>query len=256
VKPRSYLAALCAALAVALAVSCGDVPTLAGGVAFITPIQLPSPAVEADSSLHDSTGAVAPLRVQAFDRSGNVIPGVPVTYVVLTLPPRLTIAPDGTVTAKDTVLSPPAVQIVARVGDRLQTPTATLPIVPHPAALARGGLDTAVTLPAIKPLPVTVTGTWHGTTLPVFGVIVRYAISAIYPSSAAGSAVLTNTAGMRLRDSTTAVDTTDASGNATHSNLAVSVGVDSVVVLGRALDFNGKALPGSPQTFVLRARKP
>ena len=249
---RPYLAALCAALIIAAAVSCGEVPTLADGIAYIAPIQLKLPAVEADSSLHDSTGAVARLLVRAFDRSGSEIPGVPVTYVVLTLPPKLSITSDGMVKAADTVMS---VQIVGRVGATLQTPVATLPIVPHPTALSRGGLDTAVTLPAIKTLPVTVTGTWHGTTLPVFGVIVRYAITAIYPSSAAGSAVLANSAGVRLRDSTTAVDTTDASGNASHSNLAASVGVDSVIVLATARDFNGKALPGSPQTFVLRAKK-
>jgi hypothetical protein len=240
VKPRLYLAALCAAVVIVTAVSCGDVPTLPEGIAYISSIQLPAPAIEAASSLRDSTGAMAPLRVQAFDRSGAEILGVPVTYVVLTPPPRLTFKADGTATAADTVMS---VQIVGRVGATLQTPAATLPIVPHPTALSRGGLDTAVTLPAIKPLPATVTGSWHATTLPVFGVIVRYAISAIYPSSTAGSAVLT-----------TAADTTDASGNATHANLAVGIGIDSVIVRATANDFTGKALPGSPQTFVLRAR--
>ena len=249
--PRSYLLTLCAAVAVVAAISCGDVPSLPDGIAYITPIQLPMPAVEADSFLHDSTGAVAPLRVQAFDRSGNEILGVPVTFVVLTLPSKLSIGADSKVKAADTVMS---VQLVARIGDRLQTPPATLPIVPHPTAISRGGSDTALTLPAIKPLPVTVTGTWHNTTLPVFGVIVHYAISAIYPASAAGAAVLTNAAGGRLRDSTTAVDTTDASGNMSR-NLAVLTGVDSVVVQATALDFNARPLPGSPLTFVLRAKK-
>jgi hypothetical protein len=249
--PRSYLRTLCAAVAVVAAVSCGDVPSLADGIAFITPIQLPMPAVEADSFLHDSTGAVAPLRVQAFDRAGNEIVGVPVTFVVLTLPSKVTIGTDGTVKAADTVMS---LQIVAQIGDRLQTPPATLPLVPHPTAISRGGSDTSVTLPAIKALPVTVTGTWHNTTLPVTGVIVRYAITAIYPATAVGAAVLTNDVGGRLRDSTTAVDTADASGNASR-NLAVITGVDSVVVQATALDFNARPLSGSPLTFVLRAKQ-
>lgn len=237
--PRSYLMTLCAAVAIVTAASCGEVPTLPDNIAFVTPIQLPMPAVEADSFLHDSTGAVAPLRVQAFDRAGNEILGVPVTFLVITLPPKLTIGADGTVKAADTVTS---VQIVAQVGGFLQTPAATLPIVPHPTAFARGGSDTAFTLPNIKPLPVTVTGTWHNTTLPVFGVILRYAISAVYPASAAGSVVLT-----------TPVDTTDISGNATR-NLAVGTGVDSVIVLATALDFNAKPIPGSPLRFVFVAK--
>jgi hypothetical protein len=246
--PRSYLVTLCAAVAVVATVSCGEVPSLADNIAYITPIQLPSPAVEADSLLHDSTGAVAPLRVQAYARDGSEVLGVPVTYVVLTLPAKLTIGADGRVKATDTVMS---VQIVARIGDRLQTPAATLPIVPHPTAFSRGGSDTAVSLPAIKPLPVTVTGTWHNTTLPVYGVVVRYAISAVYPASAAGSAVLTNDVGGRLRDSTTAVDTTDQTSGSASRNLAVVSGIDSVVVLATALDFNAKPLPGSPLRFVL-----
>lgn len=248
--PRSYLMTLCSAVAIVAAVSCGEVPSLADGIAYITPIQLPMPAVEADSFLHDSTGAVAPLRVLAFDRSGNEVLGVPVTYVVLTLPSKLTIDAAGKVKAADTVMS---VQVVARVGDRLQTPPATLPIVPHPTAFARGGSDSAFTLPAIKPLPVTVTGTWHNTGLPVFGVILRYAITAVHPATAAGSAVLTNSVGGRMRDSTRSIDTTDVSGNASR-NLVVGIGVDSVVVQATALDFNARPLSGSPLTFVLRAK--
>jgi hypothetical protein len=249
--PRSYLVTLCSAVALVAAISCGDVPTLADGIAYITPIQLPMPAVEADSFLHDSTGAVAAMRVQAFDRGGNEILGVPVTFVVLTLPSKLTIGADGTVKAADTVMS---VQLVAQIGDRLQTPPTTLPIVPHPTAFSRGGNDSALTLPAIKPLPVTVTGTWHNTGLPVFGVILRYAITAIYPATAAGGAVLANDAGLRQRDSTTSIDTTDASGNASR-NLAVGTGVDSVVVQATALDFNARPISGSPLTFILRAKK-
>ena len=250
--PRSYLVTLCAAVAVVAAISCGDVPSLTDGIAYITPIQLPMPAVEADSFLHDSTGAVAPLRVQAFDRSGNEILGVPVTYVVVTLPSKISIGADGKVKAADTVMS---VQLVARIGDRLQTPPATLPIVPHPTVMSRGGSDSAFTLPAIKPLPVTVTGTWNNTVLPVFGVIVRYAITAVYPSTAAGAAVLANDAGGRLRDSTIAVDTTDAQSGSASRNLVVSAGIDSVVVQATALDFNARPLPGSPLRFVLIAKQ-
>jgi hypothetical protein len=237
--PRSYLMTLCAAVATVTAVSCGDIPSLPDNIAFVTPIQLPMLAVEADSFLHDSTGAVAPLRVQAFDRAGNEVLGVPITYLVLTLPPKLTIGSDGTVKAADTVMS---VQIVAQVGGFLQTPAATLYIAPHPTAFARGGSDTAFTLPNIKPLPVTVTGTWHNTTLPVPGVRVHYAISAVYPASAAGSVVLASPD-----------TTTDPSGNVTR-NLAVGTGVDSVIVLATALDFNAKPIPGSPLRFVFVAK--
>jgi hypothetical protein len=237
--PRAYLLTFCAAVAIVTAVSCGDIPSLPSNIAYTTPILLPMPAVEADSFLHDSTGAVAPLRVRAYDQAGTEILGVPVTYVVLTLPPKLTIAADGTVRAADTVMT---VQIAAQVGGFMQTPAATLYIAPHPTAFARGGSDTAFTLPNIKPLPVTVTGTWHNTTLPVPGVLLRYAVSAVYPASAAGSVVLA-----------LPVDTTDISGNATR-NLAVGTGVDSVIVLATALDFNAKPIPGSPLRFVFVSR--
>ena len=50
------------------------------------------------------------------------------------------------------------------------------------------------------------------------------------------------------------MDTTKTSGNASR-NLAVTTGVDSVVVQATALDFNARPLPGSPLTFVLRPKR-
>jgi hypothetical protein len=256
VKPRSSLAALGAAALIAAAGSCGDVPTLQGSIAYITPILLPSPAVAVNDYLRDSTGARAPLRVRAYDINGTEIPGVPVTYIVTPIDTGIHIDANGYLSASDSVRS---ATIVARIGDRLQTTAATLPVVPVPTSLSRPANaqlgDTAIVLPAIRALPVVVFGTWRSATSPVPGVVVRYAIDSVTPASAAGSAVLTNAVGTRLRpDSTVAVDTTIAStGTASHTNLVVAAGtgVRTVYVRAIARDFRGNPLAGSPVTFVL-----
>jgi hypothetical protein len=260
VRSRSLSAALGAAVVAAVAASCGEVPTLAGGIAYISPIQLPSPAVAVNDTLRDTLGIAAPLRVIAYDRSGNEIPGVAVTFISTSLKPTVAIDARGFVTAPDTVR---AVQIVARIGDRLQTTPATLQIGPQPTSMSRAtgatAADTAYPLPALRKLDVVITGLWHGKTLPAPGIIVRYRIDSLYTSSPVpdGIATLTNRAGLTLRpDSTMAVDTTDASGLATSTLVVLSSGgLDSVVVRIRARKLNADSLPGSPVRIVLKVKK-
>jgi hypothetical protein len=106
-------------------------------------------------------------------------------------------------------------------------------------------------------MAVGVTGVYRGARTPVNGVIVRYHIDSVYPTtSRTGNAVLTNSAGAIPRpDSTTAVDTTKGAG-ASSRNLVVSgSGVDSVVVRARASSLRGTSLRGSPVRFVLKVRK-
>ena len=78
------LAAIAAAVAT---LSCGDVPTLANGVAYYTPVLLPLPAVAAGDTLRDSFGRPAPLRVLAFSRDSQLVTGLTVVFVPTTLPP-------------------------------------------------------------------------------------------------------------------------------------------------------------------------
>jgi hypothetical protein len=261
VRSRASLVALGAAIVVAVAAACGDVPTLEGGIAYISPILLPSPAVAANDTLRDSLGVAAPLRVIAYDRGGNEIPGVPVTFIPISFPASvIAIDARGFVKATDTVR---AVQIVARIGARLQTTPATLQLVPQPTSMGRptgaAAADTAYPLPALRKLDVVITGLFREKTLPAPGIIVRYRIDSLYSSSAvpAGIATLTNRAGVTLRpDSTIAVDTTDATGLATSTLVVLSsAGLDSVVVRVRARKLNADSLPGSPVRIVLKVKK-
>jgi hypothetical protein len=167
-------AGLLALGAVAVTLSCGEVPTLQDGIAFYTPVQLPLPAVAAGDTLRDSLGHVAPLRVLAFTRDSQEITGLTVTYTPVTLPFDVTIdSATGILVARDTLRS---VQFVGRIGDRFQTTVATLQIVPEPTTISGPGDtsgDTAISVLTPKVLSVTVTGLFRGVTTPVNGIIVR-----------------------------------------------------------------------------------
>ena len=66
--------------------ACGDVPTFQEGVAYITPVILPSPAVALGDTLRDSTGAVAPLRLFGIDSDGDTVRTLTPVFVVTTVP--------------------------------------------------------------------------------------------------------------------------------------------------------------------------
>ena len=259
-RRRSYVAVLGAVLGTAVvAVSCGEVPTLENGIAYITPVVLPSPAVAAGDTLRDSLGVAAPLRVRAFGRDSQEITGLPVTFVPTALPADVTIDTNGYLVARDTVRS---VQLVGRIGDRLQTSVATLLIVPQPLSLGRpAGAeagDTALSLPALKPLPVTVTGIYRSLSTPVNGIIVRYRIDSLVPAAGPlGRATLTNATGVSQRpDSTIAADTTKSAGNASRNVLVLAgSGVERVFISASARRLDGAPLQGSPISFVLDVRK-
>ncbi|HEY2065151.1 MAG TPA: hypothetical protein VGG84_04275 [Gemmatimonadaceae bacterium] len=245
---------------VATATSCGEVPTLENGIAYIT-FTLPSLAVGVGDVLRDSLGNPAPLQIRAFDRSGNEIPATDVSWLATPVPKGngVTIDANGLVTAGDTMAS---VQIVGRVGATLQTTPATLIVVPQPDSIsAITGTDTSLTrdLPALDTMRVAVTGIYQAARVPVQGILVRYHIDTVYAAAGTqGYAVLTNAAGVVPRpDSTTVVDTTKSAaplpGSAAPTLVAGS-GLDSVVVRVRASRFNGQPLNGSPVRFVLKRR--
>ena len=253
---RRHLMASAAALSgLVVAIACGDVPTLENGIAFFTTVLLPLPAVAAGDTLRDSLGHVAPLRVRLFGRDSQEITGVPVTFVPTALPSNVTIDSNGVLVAQDTVRS---VQIVGRIGDRLQTSPVTLLIVPEPSTITRAdnaAADSLFDVPALRALPVTVSGLFRGVVTPVNGIIVRYRIDSLQPSSAApGSAVLTNPTGGLLRpDSTIAVDTTKSAGTATRNVLVrAGSGVQRVFISVSAQRLrDATPLVGSPVQFVL-----
>jgi hypothetical protein len=251
--------ALALGTAVVAAVSCGEVPTLANDVAYITPVLLPLPTVAAGDTLRDSLGRATPLKVRAFGRDGQEILGLATTFLPTALPADVTIDADGYLVARDTVSS---VQLVGRVGDQLQTTVATLLIVPEPSAIVRPAADlagdTVLTIP-VRALPVTVTGVYRGTATPVNGIIVRYRVDSLHPSSIpSGRAVLTNAAGNVSRpDSLVAADTTDASGSASRTVIVLAgSGVDTVFVSASAQRLrDGAPVGGSPVRFTVAVRR-
>lgn len=242
----------------AVALACGEVPTLDQGIAYISPIILPAPAVAIGDQLRDSLGNVAPLRIEAFGRNDEPLPDPQATFLPTVVPSLISISADGIVTASDTVSTVKTVQIVGRVGSKLQTTAVSLLIVPQPDSLGRTSDSlTTATLPASDTMRVTVTGlTGAGSRVAVPGIVVRYRIAGVYgPGADSATAVLTLPGGALSRpDARLAVDTTDASGLASRT-LVVAGNVDSVVVYVRARSLRGEPLHGDSLRFILRPKQ-
>ena len=253
-----------AALVIA-GLACGEVPTFQEGVAYISPVILPAPAVALGDTLRDSTGVVTPLRLYGIDSDGDTVSTIAPVFVVTTVPgPSVTLTPANFVIG-DSVRP---VQIVGQVGSRLQTPVATLDVVRQPDSIAATGA-TSTRFPApggtevtsIVSLGVSVTSPPVGTTVLRAGVksiIVRYEVTRVFPVTATipdTTLVLLDDGGrFRLPTGRTTVDTTDASGNATRRIRAIPLGFDSVEVIASANDLRGVPLKGSPIRFVVTTR--
>jgi hypothetical protein len=246
---------ICAAVALLLA--CGEVPTFSDNIASISGVELPSLVVEVGDTLRDSTGAKAPLKVEAFDLSGAPIAGVPVTYIVSPIDAGIHIDANGYLTASDSIR---IVHIVARVGDRLQTAEAILNVVPIPDQITgTGTTDPLVGLVPKGPLQVTVTGSRKGTRAPTQGVVVAYQILSVNGNKAVDPVrvFLEDDQSAPLRDTpTAAIDTTDASGIATRFVVVSdTTGISSVQVRATARPLHGETLTGNPVTFSIPLKK-
>jgi hypothetical protein len=242
-------------VAAVAALSCGEVPTLDEGIAYISPIILPAPAVAMGDTLRDSLGNVTPLRIEAFGRNDEPLPDPQATYLPTLVPSKIAISGTGIVTA-DTASAAQTIQIVGRVGNKLQTTAASLLVVPQPDSLGRTSDEvTEGKLPALDTLRVTVTGVNPaGTRVGVPGIIVRYRISGVFGSGASSATAILTLDGRTVSrpDSTASVDTTDTSGLASRTLVVAGTGVDSVVVLVRARSLRGVPLNGDSLRFVLR----
>ena len=263
-RPRLSPALLGGAAVLVAGLACGDVPTFPEGVAYITPVILPSPAVALGDTLRDSTGAVAPLRLFGIDSDGDTVSTLTPVFVVTTVP-----GPTVTLTATNLVIgdSVRPVQIVGQVGTRLQTPVATLDVVRQPDSISATGATstrfpapTGTEVSSTVSLGVSVTSPPAGTVLRagVKSIIVRYAVTRIFPATATipdTTLVLLDDAGrFLLPTGRTTADTTDASGSATRRIRAIPLGFDSVEVSASANTLRGVPLKGSPIRFVVTTR--
>jgi hypothetical protein len=255
-------ALLAGAALVVGALSCGEVPTLPDGVAYISSVILPSPAVAKGDTLRDSTGRVAPLRLYGIGRAGDTITTITPVFVFTTVPRNgMTITVQNLLIGGDSVRT---VQIVGQVGTRLQTPPVPLDVVYQPdsiaastSATARFPVPAAGEVTAAVSLGAIVTSAAGSTRAGVKSIIVRYAVTNVFPAGAPvpdTTLVLIDDSGRFLGTGRTAVDTTDASGNSSRRIRAVPFGFDSVEVTAAANNLKGVALKGSPIRFMITTK--
>lgn len=254
-SPAPRFLAACAAAIIVLA--CGNVPTLADGIAYVSAIDLPSIAVGAGDQLRDSVGNPAPLRIRAYDKGDQLIADVSATFLVSPIDIGIHIDAKGFLTASDSVRG---VRVVARVGDRLQTTEALLYVVPIPDQIAgTATTDSLPGAPAKGALQVTVTGTRGSTRLPTQGIVVRYQIVAVNGSTTIDSArvFLVDDANNPLRNSTTtAIDTTDASGIAKRFvTVSDTTGIRTIEIRATARPLHAETIGGNPVRFLLPLKK-
>jgi hypothetical protein len=260
-------AVVAGAALLAAVLSCGDVPTLPEGVAYITAVILPSPAVALNDTLRDSVGVVAPVRLYGIDNSGDTVRSLSPVFLVTTVPGKSVRLVAGDLVIGDSVRT---AQIVGQVGSRLQTPPASLDVVRQPDSIAaasnsstRFPVPTGSEVTSTVALGVTVTSPPSETNPPipragVKSIIVRYSVTNVFPANATipdTTLVLLDEAGrFQLPSGRASVDTTDAAGTASRRIRAIPLGFDSVEIRVSANNLRGVPLKGSPIRFVVTTK--
>lgn len=237
------------------AAACIDLSTDPDEVVAIEFLPAPWPSVVAGDTLRDAQGQVAPLQAQLFDASGDVVSGVPVTFLsrgnlVTVTGAGLVIAADGADGRAELVASAPGLQSEVR----------PLEVVLSPDSMVAGNpVDTLRWV--IPDVPATNTSPDLGARLVHFGAtdttgvrawIVAYRLEfggQVVPADDTTLVYLVNTAGRPQ-----SVDTSDANG-AVALRVRVRPGpglgaLDSAIVTLEA-QFQGIPLPGGPVRFVV-----
>jgi hypothetical protein len=260
----------CLLAAGAALVACFELSAPASDLGSISSLELAWPSVVIGDSLRDSTGDPAPLRVEAFDGSGQLVTDAHVTFIALDT--GLSVTGTGFVIGERFRTSP--AKIVAHVqrgGDVLQTPEINVDVVPRPDSVSPFGFDTlpvkAYTLTGIADtswitsdsIKVTVSNRSRAASDPntagVRSWIVRYEIT--NPNEGVGGAVSAFFAG-GVGNPTVIVDTTDANGVAFRQVIlrtvvlppASKIRVHEVKVTATVRE-RGQNVPGSPIQFVV-----
>jgi hypothetical protein len=257
-RSRKMVGLACTGAMVATALSCGDVPTLPGGVAYISGVIAPSLAVAAGDTLRDSLGRVAPLRVDAYDRNGELVPGIEVHFLVTSLDSGIKIdSATGYLIASDSLRT---IRLVGQTLGRLQTPEITLQVVPQPDQLqpksGSGAIKPDASFGGIvsPPLDVTVSGVRSGSRVGVPSILVRYEITTVFAPAGqpdTAFALVGDAKKFDIKAPRVAVDTTDANGFASRRVRVTSDAFDSLRVTVTASDLKNQKLAGSPFTYTL-----
>lgn len=212
---------------------------------------LPFPAVVAGDSLRDTTGAVVPIRAQAFNYLGEELPDVPLSYLILDR--GATIDPATGVVRGDSIRETP-VRVVAFL-DGIQTQSQPLFIVPAPDSLMTTAgedtleyslVDTTANVSAQLAVQLLSAG---DPPVPVRGWIVSFEIT--YAASPGLAAII----GDASRESS--IDTTSADGSASRRIRVrpeeLTATADSVVLMATAR-YRGAHVRGSPARLVVHLR--
>ena len=272
-KKSLTLVFCCVALII---VACLDVTSPPGGIGSFTNIIQPSPSVVVGSDMLDSTGAVAPLRVDVFGANGEPLStGVEISFLSIdtTKPPAVTVTGNGFVHGDSVRVA--GSLVVANVGGRFQTVPDTLRVTVPPDRSRKEDqpLLTLTLVPPTdsnatknqRPLKLTVSGSLpagaKGAPADTFavGFIVDYRIVSAPASTSAGRAVrlLNDNNKDATRDTTSASDPGVASlklqfNPAFFSDQALLGGTKTdTVQVEVTVHYNGQAAAQTPSTFVV-----
>jgi hypothetical protein len=103
---------------------------------------VPSPSIVSGDSLRNLEGVAQPLRARAYNIAGDLIPDVPVTFIVIDTSDALVLDPVTNVLTAMGSTRRGTARVVASIGS-LQTTPQVIEIVPRPVSVARSGtIDT------------------------------------------------------------------------------------------------------------------
>ena len=253
------IAALLGTIAVLTALACVDM-SAPSGAASISALLLPSPSVVVGDTMRDSTGAVASLRVIAYDASDSPISGLPTLFFISDSANAAHIAKSSFLVGD----KQGTVRVIGQVSG-VQTLPASVPVTVAPTTFAlaatptlpdtlvvplAGTTDTTSKSTGTQAIAVTLKGAGDTASL---GFIVKYELVSAPATlqSSATPAVFISGDGSKA----SLVDTTDAGGasrsvvvkSALLADVALKGGTkaDSVVVRVSTF-YKGKPVSGSP----------
>ena len=255
---------LLVAVAVVAGVACIDM-SAPKGPASISTLMLPSPSVVVGDTMRDSTGAVAPLRVIAYDANDAPIVEPPTLFLVIDTSGAGHIANSNKLVG-DKIGS---ISVLGQIAG-IQTTTVGVPVtiapitfviptaIPDTLVVPFAGKDT--TSASIGSVPINVTLKGRGDTASV-GFVVKYDLvnaPASVGGSTTGAVYIGNDAGQPSPR-----DTTDGSGASRKLFVKSWLLADAELVAGRRTDsavvlvstaYKGKQVNGSPIRVVIRLK--
>lgn len=230
--------------------ACVDIPTGANDVLSIELNGLPAPSVVVGDTLRDSAGVVSPIRITAFNFSGQVVAAPPVRFSALDRGVRVDSATG--IVLGDSVRS--SARIVATLKGLTTTAQLAVTLRPDTVLVSNGrdSLSYSLTDTAANVSPALSIRVLHGRASGDSSVASYFVSFRILNPQTAGLAQLVDDGG-RL----STADTTDAGGIASRKvkidPTRLASLVDSVIV-SATVRYRGSNVKGSPVRLVLKVK--